>query len=96
MRGTATGFYYLGMPLGAGGSFVAAGLLGRAIGWRNCFYLLGGSGLGLALLLLAMRDPDRGTMDLPYSGDDRDKQPDEVELTNNWRQVIGEVMTVVK
>ena len=96
MRGTATGFYYLGVPLGAGGSFVVAGLLGPLIGWRNCFYLLGGLGLVLALLLLAMRDPDRGAMELSYRANDRDKQPDEVELTNNWRQVIGEVMTVVK
>jgi len=96
MRGTATGFYYLGVPLGAGGSFVVAGLLGPAIGWRNCFYLLGGLGLVLALLLLAMRDPDRGAMELTFSATDRDERPDEVELTNNWRHMIGEVMAVIK
>ena len=96
MRGTATGFYYLGVPLGAGGSFVIAGLLGPAIGWRNCFYLLGGLGLVLALLLLAMRDPERGAMELPCRANDRDEQPPEAELTNNWRQVTGDVMAVIK
>ena len=96
MRGTATEFYYLGVPLGAGGSFVIAGLLGPAIGWRNCFYLLGGLGIVLALLLLAMRDPERGAMELPCRANDRDEQPPEVELTNNWRQVTGDVMAVIK
>jgi len=96
MRGTATGFYYLGVPLGAGGSFVIAGLLGPAIGWRNCFYLLGGLGIVMALLLLAMRDPECGAMELPCRANDRDEQPPEVELTNNWRQVTGDVMAVIK
>ena len=38
-RGTATGIYYLGVPLGAGGSFIVAGILGPMIGWRNCFFV---------------------------------------------------------
>jgi DNA-binding Lrp family transcriptional regulator len=37
----ASALYYLGAPLGAGASFVVAGLLGPKIGWRNCFYILG-------------------------------------------------------
>ena len=46
-RGTATGIYYLGVPLGAGGSFIVAGVLGPMIGWRNCFFVLGATGLSV-------------------------------------------------
>jgi len=64
-RGTASGLYYLGVPLGAGGSFIVAGILGPMIGWRNCFYLMGGLGVVLAVGLLLMRDPVRGAMEPP-------------------------------
>ena len=39
--GFASGFYYLGVPVGVGVSLLVAGYLGPAIGWRNCFYALG-------------------------------------------------------
>lgn len=55
--GLAMALYYLGVPVGAGLSLLVAGFLGPAIGWRNCFYLLGGLGLLLALIMLAVRDP---------------------------------------
>ena len=62
-RGTATGIYYLGVPLGAGGAFIVAGVLGPMIGWRNCFIVLGIFGIALALLLLLIKDPQRGGME---------------------------------
>ena len=62
-RGLAVSVYYLGVPLGAGASFVAAGLLGPLIGWRNCFYLLGVLGLILVPILFFVRDPERGQFD---------------------------------
>jgi MFS family permease len=62
-RGLAAGVYYLGIPLGAGASFLVAGLLGPVIGWRNCFYLLGITGLLLSLALFLLRDPPRGAQD---------------------------------
>lgn len=62
-RGTAIGIYYLGVPLGAGFSFILAGVLGPVIGWRNCFFLLGGIGLLLAGITLLLRDPKRGQME---------------------------------
>jgi MFS family permease len=55
--GLAAGLYYLGVPIGSGASLLVAGDLGPAIGWRNCFYLLGGVGLFLALVMLFVRDP---------------------------------------
>jgi MFS family permease len=54
--GLAGGLYYLGVPIGAGASLLVAGYLGPTIGWRNCFYLLGGVGLVFAAAMLLVRD----------------------------------------
>lgn len=66
-RGMAAGIFYLGVPLGAGGSFIVAGLLGPSLGWRNCFLLLGAIGVLLAIPLFFLRDPQRGQYDQPAS-----------------------------
>ena len=57
--GFASGFYYMGVPIGVGVSLLIVGYLGPAIGWRNCFYLLGAIGLGLAVIMLFFREPKR-------------------------------------
>lgn len=54
--GLAAALYYLGVPLGSGASLLIAGYLGPAIGWRNCFYLLGAGGLILAIVMLFVRE----------------------------------------
>ena len=93
-RGTATGIYYLGVPLGAGGSFIVAGVLGPMIGWRNCFFVLGAIGLILALGLLFLKDPKRGAME---EQDTSKKEATQAGLmTGNWRRVVSEVFTTVK
>ncbi|MGH8528638.1 MAG: MFS transporter [Nevskiales bacterium] len=56
-RAFASGFYYLGVPMGIGGAFIIAGTLGAEIGWRKCFYVLGLLGVVFTGLLLMMRDP---------------------------------------
>lgn len=93
-RGTATGIYYLGVPLGAGGSFIVAGILGPIIGWRNCFFVLGALGLLLALLLLLVRDPKRGAMEEGPAIAEGDQAEDLV--SGNWRHIIIDVYLVVK
>lgn len=55
--GFASGFYYMGVPIGVGVSLLIVGYLGPMIGWRNCFYLLGGIGVFLALVMLLFKDP---------------------------------------
>jgi MFS transporter, Spinster family, sphingosine-1-phosphate transporter len=55
--GLAAGIYYLGVPVGTGASLLVAGYLGPTIGWRNCFYLLGGVGMLFAVAMLFVRDP---------------------------------------
>jgi len=93
-RGTATGIYYLGVPLGAGGSFIVAGILGPMIGWRNCFFLLGGIGVVLALGLLFLKDPTRGAME--ERQDSLASEQEDALLGSEWRRVTSDVMLVVK
>ena len=57
--GFAAGFYYMGVPIGVGVSLLIAGYLGESLGWRNCFYLLGGLGLILGLSTLLFKDRPR-------------------------------------
>lgn len=57
--GFASGFYYMGVPIGVGVSLLIVGYLGPAIGWRNCFYLLGALGLGFAAIMFFMKETPR-------------------------------------
>lgn len=57
--GFASGFYYMGVPIGIGASLLVVGYLGPAIGWRNCFFLLGGAGLVFALIMLLIPETPR-------------------------------------
>ncbi len=57
--GFAAGFYYMGVPIGVGLSLLIAGYLGPAIGWRNCFYLLGAIGLVFAVVMLFVKETPR-------------------------------------
>ena len=63
--GFASGFYYMGVPIGVGFSLLIVGYLGPAIGWRNCFYLLGGAGLALAVVMLFMKETPRKHLHRP-------------------------------
>lgn len=57
--GFASGFYYMGVPVGTGISLLIVGYLGPAIGWRNCFYLLGAIGVVLAIIMLFFKETPR-------------------------------------
>ena len=57
--GFASGFYYMGVPIGVGASLLVVGYLGPAIGWRNCFYLLGGIGVIFALIMWFLPETPR-------------------------------------
>jgi MFS family permease len=59
--GFAAGVYYMGVPIGIGASLLIAGYFGPAIGWRSCFYILGGVGVVVSLvLLLFVKETPRG------------------------------------
>jgi MFS family permease len=57
--GLAAGIYYMGVPVGVALSALVAGYLGPAIGWRNCFYVLGAIGLVLAAVMLFVKETPR-------------------------------------
>ncbi len=57
--GFASGFYYMGVPIGVGASLLVVGYLGPAIGWRNCFYVLGGLGILFAIAMWFMPETKR-------------------------------------
>ena len=57
--GFASGVYYMGVPVGVGASLLVVGYLGPAIGWRNCFYLLGAIGVVFAIIMFFMRETPR-------------------------------------
>ncbi len=57
--GFASGFYYMGVPVGVGFSLLIAGYLGPAIGWRNCFYALGVLGVLLAVVMAFIKETPR-------------------------------------
>jgi len=69
-RGFATGFYYTGVSFGFGVSLLVAGYLGPVLGWRMCFYLLGGIGIVLSLTILLFRDVPRRRTQVVHVGDD--------------------------
>ena len=62
-RSLGASIYYLGVPLGVGGSFLFAAAAGPALGWRGSFTLLGAVGVLAAIAMLWMRDPPRGVLD---------------------------------
>lgn len=57
--GFASGFYYMGVPIGVGVSLLIAGYLGPAIGWRMCFYVLGGIGIVFAIAMFFVKETPR-------------------------------------
>ncbi|MEM7099436.1 MAG: MFS transporter [Pseudomonadota bacterium] len=57
--GLATGIYYMGVPIGVALSLFIVGYLEPILGWRGCFYLLGGIGVVLALIMLMQKETPR-------------------------------------
>lgn len=56
-KAAAIGLFFAGIPLGIGGSFLIAGLLGPTLGWRGCFLMMGLIGIAATLAVSRVRDP---------------------------------------
>ncbi len=65
-RAFASGFYYIGVPLGSGLSLIVSGWLAVAYGWRTCFFALGIVGILIAPLVFFIRETHRE--DVPAEG----------------------------
>jgi MFS family permease len=57
--GLASGIYYMGVPVGVAASLFIVAYLEPYLGWRGCFYLLGGIGLVLAVVMLFLKETPR-------------------------------------
>lgn len=60
-RGTVQSIYSAGIPLGAAAAFFVGAQVGQLYGWRWAFYLLGFPGVILAMVVLGLPEPARGT-----------------------------------
>ena len=75
-RSTALGVYSLGIPFGIMFAYFAAGNLIALVGWRGTLIVLGCGGILLAILLLILvREPERGAMDGGSATKDAPKVP---------------------
>ena len=62
-RAMANSFMMMGVPFGALIGAVSGGVIAQSIGWRWAFVIMGAPGLLVVLLVLTLRDPERGVMD---------------------------------
>lgn len=62
-RGRALGIYSLGVPAGSALGVAAGGWIAANYSWHAAFVAVGLPGLFLALLLLLIREPERGALD---------------------------------
>jgi predicted MFS family arabinose efflux permease len=63
-RGFALSMFYMSTPISIGISFAIGSAIAAAYGWRTAFFLAGAPGLLLAaLIVLTVRDPERGRYD---------------------------------
>lgn len=56
-KAAAIGLFFAGIPLGIGGSFLIAGLLGPTLAWRGCFLMMGVIGIAATFAVSRVRDP---------------------------------------
>jgi len=70
-RARAIGVIQLGAPAGAVGAFILGGILVASFGWRSGFFVIGGAGIMIGLLCLALvGEPRRApTSDGQHRGD---------------------------
>ena len=61
VRARVLSAYYLAMPIGAALALSVGSVIARAATWHTAFLVAGAPGLVLALLVLALPDPVRGT-----------------------------------
>lgn len=69
-RAGALGLYSLGVPIGSAAGAALGGWIAAHYGWRTAFVMIGTPGLLLAaIMLVAIREPQRGGFDPAPSGD---------------------------
>jgi MFS family permease len=79
-QGLVVGIYGMGVSIGLGCSLLIVAYLEPIVGWRGCFYILGGVGVVLALCMLFIKETPR-------------KQP--VDISKGMQDVLsaGEIIS---
>ncbi len=60
--------FYVATPVGSALGFIVGGLLEHKFGWRSAFFLAGGPGLVLALIVLLMQEPAKSRASAEHVG----------------------------
>jgi MFS family permease len=90
-RAFAAGFYYAGIPLGAGIGMIASSYILPAYGWRGCFLILGLAGTVFVLPLLLLKDPKRGAME-----EVRPQPESQDEPKPSFAALVGKLFSTMK
>ncbi len=75
-RGRALGIFTLGVPLGILVGFLIGGWLEETLGWRQAFWIVGGPGLLLAVLVAATLPEPARPVDTSLGGTGSGQSPD--------------------
>ncbi|MBD1207177.1 MAG: MFS transporter [Ignavibacteria bacterium] len=81
-RATAQSLYSAGIPLGAAAAFFLGGAIAESLSWRWAFYLLGFPGVALAIVVLFIKEPERGAKELNATA--QQEAPSE----SAWRRLL--------
>ena len=63
MRGRILGVFYLAIPVGSAAGYLLGGNLAPHYGWRFPFYIAAAPGFLLAIVVLFLKEPERGQFD---------------------------------
>jgi MFS family permease len=84
-RATAQSLYSAGIPLGAAAAFFLGGAIAETLSWRWAFYLLGFPGVALAILVLFIKEPERGVQELKT----QETSADTDDSSTGWRRLVS-------
>ena len=62
-RGRVLSVFNMAIPVGAALGYIVGGLMSHHFSWRAAFFIAGAPGILLALLVLRLKDPPRGSQD---------------------------------
>lgn len=91
--GFASGVYYMGVPIGVAASLFVVAYLEPLLGWRGCFYALGGVGLVLAAIMFFMKETPR-RHEVEALAKERAKESDETR-SGIERPTVKEMLAIL-
>src|SRR5581483_3242708 len=93
VRGRIMAIFYVAIPVGTAIGYLLGGALGHAYGWRMPFYVCAVPGVILGLLLLVVREPQRGVHDTIKQTYERTSLKGLTKNAAFWTCSLGMAMT---